>query len=345
MMIAIKTKTKVIENCPLGQIPEEIFAAKEPVILKGLVRDWKLVEMGLQSTETTIDYLKQQYNGKPSFGYFGDASLKGRFFYDEQVTRLNYENKQTRVDEFLDLILATLNDSLPPSLYIASNLIDSHFPSLRAENDVHIPRPPSAVPVEAIRAGIWIGNRTTACCHYDTSDNLACCAVGRRRFTLFPPDQIENLYPGPLDITPGGQALSMVNFAKPDLISYPNFPKALAKGQIAELEAGDALYLPSMWWHQVEGLSPFNILINYWWSEAPQFTGAAMNVLYHAMLSLREKPEHEKQAWKHIFDYYIFGDGGQAAQHLPEHAQGFLSALDPQKARALRAMLLNKLNR
>ena len=58
-MIAIKTQTKVIENCPLGQIPEEIFAANEPVILKGIVNNWRLVELGLQSTQSTIDYLKQ----------------------------------------------------------------------------------------------------------------------------------------------------------------------------------------------------------------------------------------------------------------------------------------------
>ncbi|KXI30729.1 cupin-like domain-containing protein [Paraglaciecola hydrolytica] len=344
-MSNIKTLTKVIENCPAGQIPAEIFVSPEPIILKGIVSDWKLVKLGLQSPQASIDYLKQHYNGRPSFGYFGSSSLKGRFFYDEHVTRLNYENKQIRIDEFLDLILATIDDPLPPSLYIASNLIDSHFPQLRADNDIVIPRPDSTTPVESIRAGIWIGNRTTACCHYDMSDNLACCVVGKRRFTLFPPEQIANLYPGPLDITPGGQALSMVDFAEPDLNLYPNFPEALAHGQIAELEAGDALYLPSMWWHQVEGLSPFNILINYWWSEAPQYTGTAMNVLYHAMLSLRDKPEHEKQAWRHVFDYYIFGDGQQAAQHLPEHAQGHLGKLDPMKARTLRAMLLNKLNR
>lgn len=344
-MTAITAKTKVIKNCSPGQIPEEIFVSKEPVILKGIVKDWKLVELGLQSIPGTVEYLKQHYNGKPSFGYFGDASLQGRFFYDEHVTRLNYDNKQTRVDDFLDLLLSTINEPLPPSLYIASNLIDSHFPGLRAENDIAIPRPDSDIPVESIRAGIWIGNRTTACCHYDTSDNLACCVVGKRRFTLFPPEQIANLYPGPLDITPGGQALSMVDFNNPDFDQYPNFKYALEKSQIAELEPGDALYLPSMWWHQVEALSPFNILINYWWSEAPQYTGTAMNVLYHAMLSLRDRPEHEKQAWKHVFDYYIFGDAKQAAQHLPEHAQGFLGELDPLKARALRAMLLNKLNR
>lgn len=345
MMNLIAAKTQVIDNCSLGLIPEEILTGEKPVILKGIVRDWKLVELGLQSTQKTVDYLKQHYNGKPSFGYFGEPSVKGRFFYDENITRLNYDNKPTRVDDFLDQLLASLDNPCPPSLYIASNLIDSHFPQLRAENDIDIPRPVCDLPLEPARAGIWIGNRTTACCHYDTSDNLACCVVGKRRFTLFPPDQIANLYPGPLDITPGGQALSMVDFNDPDFNQYPNFKDALSTAQVAELEPGDALYLPSMWWHQVEGLNPFNILINYWWTNAPTHTGAAMNVLYHAMLSLRDKPLHEKQGWKHIFDYYIFGDGEQAAHHLPEHAQGYLGHLDPQKARALRAMLLNKLNR
>ncbi|WP_438862328.1 cupin-like domain-containing protein [Neptunicella sp.] len=345
-MTSIKSKTKVVENASQGQCLQEVIAEAKPAILKGLVKHWPLVQLGKQSPHNVVDYLKQHYNGAPSFGYFGKPELKGRFFYDERVTRLNYDNKQVQIDEFLDLILDTLTEPEPPSYYIASNVIDSHFPQLRAENDIDIPRPEAEFPVESIRASIWIGNRTTACCHYDASDNIACCVVGQRRFTLFPPDQIGNLYPGPLHLTPGGQALSMVDFANPDLNTYPHFSEAIANGQVAELEPGDALYLPAMWWHQVESLSSFNTLINYWWSESPRYTGAAMNVLYHAMLSLRDKPEHERQAWKHIFDYYIFSDDKtRAAQHLPEQAQGFLGKLDPNKTRALRAMLLNKLNR
>jgi hypothetical protein len=36
---------------------------------------------------------------------------------------------------------------------------------------------------------------------------------------------------------------------------------------MVELEPGDALHIPSMWYHHVEGLEPFNMLVNYWWRE------------------------------------------------------------------------------
>ncbi len=66
--------------------------------------------------------------------------------------------------------------------------------------------------------------------------------------------------------------------------------------------------LPSMWWHQVEGLMSFNVLINYWWSTAPRYTGSGMNLLYHALLCLRDKPEHERKAWQAVLNHYIFDD-------------------------------------
>jgi hypothetical protein len=67
--------------------------------------------------------------------------------------------------------------------------------------------------------------------------------------------------------------------------------------------------------------------------------------LHHALLSLRDRPESEKRAWKSVFDYYVFGPSGLAAEHLPEHARGALGPMDDAQARQLRAMLLNNLNR
>jgi hypothetical protein len=192
---------------------------------------------------------------------------------------------------------------------------------------------------------IWIGNRTVASAHYDMSNNIACCMVGRRRFTLFPPEQVHNLYPGPLEPTPGGQVVSMVDFDAPDLDKHPNFVDALAHAQVADLEPGDVLFYPAMWWHQVEALDDFNVLINYWWNTSPGFMDTPMTTLLHAILSLRDRPEHEKAAWRAMFDYYVFGPAHTAGAHLPDHIRGNLASLDDVKARRLRGVVLNRLNR
>jgi hypothetical protein len=192
---------------------------------------------------------------------------------------------------------------------------------------------------------IWIGNRTTAATHYDISNNIACCMVGRRRFTLFPPDQVANLYPGPLEPTPGGQVVSMVDPNAPDYARYPRFAEAEAAGEVAELEPGDILFYPALWWHQVEALDAFNAMINYWWNTSPAFIDTPQTTLLHALLSLRDRPEAEKAGWRALFDYYVFGPGPQAGAHLPEAARGNLAPLDEMRARRLRATLLNRLNR
>ena len=105
------------------------------------------------------------------------------------------------------------------------------------------------------------------------------------------------------------------------------------------------MYVPSMWWHHVEGLSPFNTLINYWWSPAPKFIPTPMHALYHALWTIRDRPEREKQAWKQVFEYYVFGPSDRAGAHLPEQARGVLGPIDELQARQIRAMLINKLNR
>jgi hypothetical protein len=177
------------------------------------------------------------------------------------------------------------------------------------------------------------------------SHNLAVCTVGRRRFTLFPPDQVANLYPGPLEPTPGGQVVSMVDFRDPDFAAHPRFREALAAAQVAELEPGDVLFYPALWWHHVEALDAFNVLVNYWWNTSPAFMDTPQNTLLHALLSLRDRPEPEKAAWKALFDYYIFGPADQAGAHLPEHVRGPLAPLDAMQARRLRGQLIGKLNR
>jgi hypothetical protein len=326
-----------------GGIPSEVLESTTPLILRGALSTWPLVEVGKQSPSSTVKYLKSHYNGQSAGAYFAKPEVGGRFFYNEDLSALNFEIKSVQLDAFLDTILSHINDTNPPGLYIASNRIDQHFPSLGDENQ--LPLKHNRVLHDAPFHSIWIGNKTLVSCHFDAFSNIACCAVGQREFTLFPPDQIDNLYPGPLTPTPGGQIVSMVDFKQPDLSLHPNFELALQKAQVARLEAGDAIVIPTMWWHQVEALSKFNVLVNYWWTYNPKFMGQGMEVLLHALLSLRDQSEQEKVAWQHIFNYYIFSDKDKAKAHIPAPALGLLDEPSDMKARQLKAMILRKLNR
>lgn len=335
-------KTKILHGVNSHNIPRDVIDSAEPVVLKQLVGDWPMVQAGQASDRASVDYLKSFYNGTPTIVCKIPAENKGRMFYNDDCTKLDYESFKGRIDETLDAILdGKTND---PAYYIASNIIATHLPGFREENDIVIPRHKHPDAMEE-RVSIWIGGATTATCHFDALDNIACCVAGKRRFTLFPPDQISNLYPGPLEPTPGGQVISLVDFQNPDYQKFPRFKDALLTAQVAELEPGDALFLPSMWWHHVEGLAPYNILVNYWWDDAPTFLSAGMNALHLAMLGIRDKSAHEREGWKHLFDYYIFNGAEKSNSFIPTEARGFLNTLDKLDVRKLRALLINKLNR
>jgi len=319
-----------------------LIADNRPAILKRAASDWPLVEAGLRAPREAIDHILSFDIGRPITGYVGDPAIRGRFHYNADVTGMNFTAERTPLADFLARIEAAIVADDPASFYIGSTDIDTWLPGFRAANDLH-PADDTFDRYPPL-ASIWIGNRTIASAHYDMSNNAACCAVGHRRFTLFPPDQVANLYPGPLEPTPGGQVVSMVDFAAPDLARYPRFADALAAAEVAELEPGDVLVYPALWWHHVEALDAFNVLVNYWWDAVPAFVDDPTTTLLHALLSLRDRPPAEKAAWRGLFDHYVFGEGDPAA-HLPEGARGPLAPLDELAARRLRARILGRLNR
>lgn len=320
---------------------DALFARQQPVVLEGVAADWPLVTAGRVGAGEAAIYLRSFAGAAPVTVYTGPPDIAGRFHYDADLTGLNFTTGRAPLGEVLDRLLGAQAGG--PAIYVGSTDIDHFLPGFRTANDLKLGHPDFAH--KPPLASIWIGNRTTAAAHYDISHNLACCLVGARRFTLFPPEQIANLYPGPLEPTPGGQVVTMVDLARPDLARYPRFAEAMEAAIIADLAPGDVLYYPAMWWHQVDALGPFNVLANYWWNPVPAFLDTPQTTLLHALLSLRDRPAGEKAAWRAVFDYYVFGDSAQPGAHLPEHARGPLAPLDPMAARRLRAQLLNRLNR
>jgi hypothetical protein len=179
--------------------------------------------------------------------------------------------------------------------------------------------------------------------HYDVSHNVACVVAGRRRFILFPPQQITNLYVGPLEFTIAGQPVSMVDLDRPDFARFPRFAEALRHALVADLEPGDVIFIPTLWWHNVAAVGPLNVLVNYWWQQAAEVPFPA---LVHALMSVRDVPPAEREAWKAWFDYYVFGaDASASADHLPQSARGVLGPPSPTRTQLIKDYLLKALSR
>lgn len=337
-MLNIEQTVREVEGIGPDGLTEDILLSTEPLLLKGMVDEWPLVQAAKQSPQNADRYLRQFNQDETVGAFFAEPDAQGRVYYNQDLSGFNYQPFIVKLDVVLDKLQRHLDDQQPPAFYVGSTSVDTCLPGLRTENDIEFG---DISPL----ASIWIGNRTRIAAHFDVPDNIACCAAGRRRFILFPPEEIKNLYVGPLDFNPAGQTISMVDFSEPDYAKHPRFRDALSNARVAEMGPGDAIFIPSMWWHHVEALDGFNVLINYWWRRSPSFMGTPANALEHALLSLRDLPEEQRKAWHEIFKFYIFDFNEEAIAHIPEERRGVLSPIDETMARKLRAKLLNMLNR
>jgi hypothetical protein len=330
---------EVVEGLGPGAIPARVFDSPVPLLLKGLVSGWPAVAACSESLASAAKYLSGFWTDQPVTAYVTDAASGGRFFYNDDFTGFNFRSGTAHLGQVMQKLAEEERGAgTGLTIYVGSTNVDRWLPGFRAQNDIGLPFPDAL-------ASFWLGNRTRVSAHFDFPDNIACVVAGRRRFTLFPPEQVGNLYIGPVDRTPSGQAISVVDFSNPDLERYPRFADAMAAARVAEMGPGDALFVPSMWWHHVESFEPFNLMVNYWWCSTPPSMGAPTTALMHAMLSLRDLPPRQREAWRTLFNHYVFDADESVYTHIPEPGRGCLAPLDDAAARKLRAELLNRLNR
>ncbi len=318
----------------------DILEATEPVVLRGLVAGWPMVAAARTSAAAADAYLRRFYRDATVNAMLGPPEIAGRFFYNEAMDGFNFAPVRVRLDKVLAELerYRGVDITQQPAIYVGSTTIDTCLPGFHDENRIDLGGRDAL-------GSIWIGNRTRIAAHYDLPDNLACVVAGRRRFTLFPPAQVENLYIGPLDLTPAGQAISLVDFLQPDLERFPRFAQAMEHALTVEMEPGDALFIPSMWWHHIQALEDFNVLVNYWWRQTPAFMDTPMNALMHALMSVRDLPPEQRKAWEGLFRHYVFGADAATAAHIPPAARGALAPMEADTVRAIRAQLLKRMNR
>lgn len=317
----------------------QIRPGARPAVLRNLVGQWPAVKSAQSGAGNISAYLLSMYANVPVPLFEVPAEMNGRLFYDTQLNGFNFRSSRAPLGAIISRLMELRDQPKVPALYSGSISLPIYLPSFIDGNPLPIP-----LRSEATLQSIWIGNRTRVAAHFDASENIACVVAGRRRFTLFAPEQVANLYVGPLDRTPAGQPISLVDLAAPDLDRFPRFAQALEQAQSAELGPGDAIYIPTLWWHAVDGLDAFNVLVNYWWQDTPAYFEPPMQSLLHCLLSIKGLPAAQRSAWKALFDYLIFQDG-TALEHLSAQQRGLFGDLTSEKASIIRAMLLERLSR
>ncbi len=322
------------------QFFEQVVPNQMPVVIRDFAKSWPLVASAKKAPSDFVAYLSQFYNGRKTTMVVAPPSANKRFYYNEDMTDINFLRGEERVDLFLSRLLELIDRDVYPAISMQSTLARDIFPGLVNENHSDF--------FTETEPRLWIGNEGIVNTHYDGSDNIACVVAGHRRFILFPPEQTCHLYPGPLNFTPAGAPTSLVDINKPDFERYPLFKRALAAAYSVELGPGDAIYIPMLWWHHVESLSKVNALMNYWWngSSGPKAVSpSAIDSLNLALLAMRDLTQKQREAWRCMFDHYLFNQELNPKSYIPEHQQHILGDLSAEDVRNIKDYFIKKLQK
>jgi len=309
----------------------EVLRASTPVVLENLVADWPLVRAARESPEALARAIKSMDAGRLPHVIEAPAEAQGRIFYRDDLGGFNFTRRPAGIGATLDRLLQFTATRDAPAVFLESMSVNGYLPAFCSGHRMPLLD-------ERVEPRMWIGNAVKINTHFDLAYNIACVVGGRRRFTLFPPGQVGNLYLAPLDFTPSGAPVSLVQYTNPDPVRYPRFAEALRHAMQAELQPGDALFIPYGWWHHVESLAPFNVLVNYWWNDAPD-QGAPHGALLHALLSIRDLPSDQRSVWEALFAQLVFMDPERALAHIPPAQRGILAPPSPERTRAIREKL------
>ncbi|MDX8525902.1 cupin-like domain-containing protein [Mesorhizobium sp. MSK_1335] len=146
---------------------------------------------------------------------------------------------------------ANNNDSDKKPPYLKQFEIFKHYPELKADVDF------SFLPGVKEMA-FWLGARGSVTgLHCDPNHGVLGQVLGKKELYLFPYSQRAYLYPNS-KYDPATECCDP-DVRYPDYTVYPRLSGA--EGLFAELEAGEAIFMPKKWYHQVVGKS-INISVN-----------------------------------------------------------------------------------
>jgi len=314
----------------------EVAEPCRPVVVRGLVGSWPAVVAGKRSPAQFRDYISRFDAGGVAEVFVGEPKIAGKYYYSDDLRSFNFSRARMHFTEALDRIVATAAERGGRSMYMGSLPAEQYLPGFAAENQLSVLN-------TAVAPRIWLGHASNVSAHYDTMDNVACVVAGARRFTLYAPETIDRLYIGPIDHTMAGQPVSLAAAAPAGDERFPRFDEIRDQALVAELQPGDAIYVPKLWWHQVEATEPFNVLVNYWWDAFSVGRDAPATAMLLSLIAIAERPPAERQAWKAFFDHFVFRTHGHPLAHLPAEQHGVLGPLKPDNYQKIRARVMQML--
>lgn len=245
------------------QFRRDIVPDGRPAVLRAVASHWPLVVAARKDPHEAMALLASHATGALADVLRADPSEGGRFHYRPDGS-LNFVRGRGNIAGILAGLREQEGADRPNAMAAQGLIAELYLPGFAKAH------PMPLVPASA-EPRLWIGNAAKVAIHNDPVDNVAVVAAGHRCFTLFPPEAEPNLYMGPQHPTPAGTPVSMVHVTAPDLDRFPLFATALESAQEAVLSPGDAVFIPRDWFHHVEALDRFNLLVNYWWdaNEAP----------------------------------------------------------------------------
>ncbi|CAG8870119.1 hypothetical protein PS627_03865 [Pseudomonas fluorescens] len=224
----------------LERFRDHYLAKGTPVILSDALQDWPLFTMGREA----------------SLAHF--AELQGITRHGDYVAKTFSTDRDFRSTSMADFI-ASLDEPAnggtgAPPAYMGNNIVPEklleliRFPDYFERSRFIAPR-------------IWIGPKGTLTpLHRDDTDNLFAQVWGQKSFILAAPHHRPVL--GTWSTSPKG-GLDGCDF-NPDAPDYQRFPGARNVNFLrVVLQAGDLLFLPEGWFHQVESVST-SLSVNFW---------------------------------------------------------------------------------
>lgn len=307
-------EVEVVEGADEAGIRARIRQATAPFVVRGLVAQWPAVQRAREGVASLAAYLQGLDNGRPAGVLTASAHLKGRFGYTPDLEALNFSRSQQTLSEVVATLIRLSCHPMPPGLYLQSAPARDHAPEFSAQNPMPL-LPPEIGP------RLWVGNATRAALHNDHDLNLACLVAGRRHFLLFPPEQVGNLYIGPLGYTPSGRPISIADLDTPDFETFPRLRDAFEHAQNVTLEPGDVLFIPRYWWHQVTTEGPFGMLANFWWGSYANPLEDPAVLFNQALAVMAGLSEADRAYWREMFRLHIADPRPAHFEHLPPDAR------------------------